>query len=88
MISVMSDLLSAWAGVLVVFGAAVLVTLLALVWIVFFRKNARRWNRRRRLYHDGQQPLNPTLAEAGGLPPVRENGRASEPRMPTLTPRP
>ena len=86
MISVTSDLLSAWAGVLVVFGAAILVTLLALVWIVFFPKNARRWHRRRRLHNNGQQPLNPTLAEAGGLPPLRENDKPSQPRMPTLTP--
>jgi hypothetical protein len=87
MMSVTSDMLSAWAGVLVVFGAAVLVALLALVWIVFFRKNARHRYRRRRLHRNGQQPLNPTLAEVGGLPPVRENGKSSEPQKPTLTSR-
>lgn len=87
MISVTSDLLSAWAGVLVVFGAAIVVTLLALVWIVFFRKGARHRHRHRHLHSNGQQPLNPTLAEAGGLPPLRENSKASQPRMPTLTSR-
>ena len=87
MISVTSDLLSAWAGVLVVFGAAIVVALAALVWIVFFRNNARRWHRRRRQHNNGPQPLNPTLAEAGGLPPLRENSKASQPRMPTLTSR-
>lgn len=87
MISVTSDLLSVWAGVLVVFGAAILVTLSALVWIVVFRKSARHRHRRRRPHNDGQQPLNPTLAEAGGLPPVREDRKSSQPPMPTLTPR-
>lgn len=86
MISVTSDLLSAWAGIMVVFGAAIVVTLLALVWIVFFRKNARH-RRHRRLHGNGQQPLNPTLAQVGGLPPLRENGKSSERRMPTLTSR-
>jgi len=87
MISVTSDMLSAWAGVLVVFGAAILVTLLALVWIVFFRKGARHRHRHRRPQGDRQRLLNPTLAEVGGLPPLRENGETSQPRMPTLTSR-
>lgn len=87
MISVTSDMLSAWAGVLVVFSAAILVTLLAMVWIVFLRKNARHRHRRRRLHNHEQQPLNPTLAEAGGLPPLREKGKTSQPRMPELTSR-
>lgn len=87
MISVTSEMLSAWAGVLVVFCGAILVTLSALVWIIFFRKNARHRHRRRRLHNNEQQLLNPTLAEAGGLPPLRENGTSSRPRMPTLTSR-
>ena len=87
MMSVTSDMLSAWAGVLVVFGAAILVTLLALVWIVFFRKNARHRHRRRRPHSNGQQTLNPTLADVGGLPPLRDKGKLSQPQMPTLTPR-
>jgi len=85
MMSVTSDMLSAWAGVLVVFGAAVLVALLALVWIVFFRKNARHRHRCRRLHNNGQQPPNPTLAEVGSLPPLRENDKSSQPPMPTPT---
>jgi hypothetical protein len=83
MINVTSDMLSAWAGIVVVFGAAILVTLSALVWIVFFRKNARHRHRRRRLHSNGQQPLNPTLAEVGGLPPVRQNDKLPE-EQPTL----
>jgi hypothetical protein len=87
MFSVTSDLLSAWAGVLVVFGAAILVTVSAMVWIIFFRKNARRRHKRRRLHNGEYHQLNPTLAQIGGLPPPRENGKSSRPRIPTLTSR-
>jgi hypothetical protein len=77
-------MLSAWAGVLVVIVAAILVTLAAMVWIIFFRKNARRRHKRRRQHGEYHQP-NPTLAQIGGLPPLREDGKPSVPQTPTLT---
>jgi len=86
MLNMMSDMLSAWAGVLVVMGAAILVTLSALVWIFFFRKNARHRHRRRHAHNEYCQ-LNPTLAQIGGLPPLRGNEKISERRTPTLTSR-
>jgi hypothetical protein len=89
----------------IVFGALLLVTILVLLWAVFFRKSERhrrsrhqrdqvlpgldknrgaqkadssaggparpperRKERRRRRAH---RPLNPTLAQTGGLPPIR-----------------
>ena len=79
-----SELLSAWAGFLIVLGAAILVTLVAMVWILFFRKNKRHRHRRRR-QHNGYQQPNPTLAQIGGLPPVRPDAKFSERPPPTLT---
>jgi hypothetical protein len=89
-------------GVLIVFSAIMLVTLLVVGWAVFIRKRRRRrrehhhsrWHstgsaeasdtsededgsssskKRRRRRRSGRQhrPRNPTLAETGGLPPIR-----------------
>jgi hypothetical protein len=80
----MNELLSAWAGVVIVMGTAGLVTLAAMVWIVFFRKNKHR--RRRRRQRSDQQQLNPTLAQIGGLPPARQDRKFSERPAPTTTP--
>ncbi|HKW29494.1 MAG TPA: hypothetical protein VJT54_09170 [Verrucomicrobiae bacterium] len=80
----MNELLSAWAGFVIVTGTAVLVTLAAIVWILFFRKNARH-RRRRRRQHSDQQQLNPTLAQIGGLPPPRPDRKFSEQPTPTPT---
>jgi len=79
----MDEMLSAWAGFVIVMGTAVLVTLAAVVWILFFRKNARHRRRRRRQRSDQHQP-NPTLAQIGGLPPAREDDKLSE-EQPTPT---
>jgi hypothetical protein len=80
----MSEMISAWAGFLIVMGAAILVALAAVVWIIFFRKNARRRHRRRR-QHSGRQQPNPMLAQIGGLPPARQDEKLSERPAPTLT---
>jgi len=80
----MSELLSAWAGFLIVLGAAILITLAAMVWILFFRKNKRHRHRRRR-QHSVYQQANPTLARISGLPPVRRDPKFSERPPPTLT---
>jgi hypothetical protein len=60
----MNNPLPAWADLLIVAGAIILVALAALVWAVFFHKRPRRRYKNRR-------QLNPTLAQVGGLPPVR-----------------
>jgi membrane protein YdbS with pleckstrin-like domain len=78
----MNVLLSAWAGVVIVLGSAFVVTLVGVVWIIFFRKNVHR--RRRRRLPSEQHQLNPTLAQIGGLPPARENRKRSERPTPTL----
>jgi len=84
MISAMTELLSAWAGCLIVMAAAILITLVAMVWIIFFRKNARRRHRRRRQHGEHHQP-NPTLAQIDGLPPARRDEKSSRSQPPTLT---
>ena len=40
--------------------------------LLIFRKTATNARRKHR-HHRGQRPLNPTLAETGGLPPVRDD---------------
>ena len=87
MFTVISDMLSAWAGLLIVLVAGIVVTLVAMIWILFFRKNTRRRHRRRHSHNGNRQP-NPTLAKIGGLPPLRQNGETSLARTPTLTSRP
>ena len=83
MFTVISGMLSAWAGVLIVMVAAILVALAAMVWIFVFRKNTRR-RRKRRYHYDGPHQPNPTLAQIGGLPPVREPGKPDQAQTPTL----
>ena len=53
-------------GILMLVGAVVIPALAGLIWILFFRKNSRRRRRRRE-----PRTANPTLAQTGGLPPVR-----------------
>jgi hypothetical protein len=80
----MDEMLSAWAGVVIVMGAAVLVTLAAMVWILLFRKSARHRRRRRRQHNDQYRPA-PTLAQIGGRPPARQDHKLSgEQPTPTL----
>ncbi len=59
----------AWADFFIMVGAFALVGIGSLIWIFFFRMSARR-RRKRRHRHEHLSP-NPTLAQSGGLPPVR-----------------
>jgi hypothetical protein len=74
----MSEISSAWSVFLIIFGAALASALAALIWVVFSRRKPRRRQRRHR--------LNPTLAQVGGLPPVRDEEKVSEPPTPTSLP--
>jgi hypothetical protein len=62
------------ADSLIVIGAAVLV---ALVWLFLFRSKLmhRHKYRRRR---SSQRKLNPTLAQTGRLPPLREEKKSAD----------
>ncbi|MGB8369770.1 MAG: hypothetical protein ACLPYZ_08175 [Limisphaerales bacterium] len=74
----------AWVDFFILTGAFALVGIGALIWILFFRKPGRR-RRKRRHRHEHLSP-NPTLAQNGGLPPVRQEERPS--RRPPPTPQP
>ncbi len=86
---------------IIIFGAIGLVTILVLIWAIYFRKRRRRHSHhhshhhsseptqspeapvveapatpsphhhRRRHRRRGRRTLNPTLAQTGGLPPLR-----------------
>jgi hypothetical protein len=58
-----------WLNFLAVAGCMLLGALGVLIWYLFFRKKRKR---RHKPQHREKRPLNPTLAETGGLPPRRE----------------
>jgi hypothetical protein len=60
-----------WLDFLVVAGLFLLVAIATLVWFFCFRK--RRHRRRKKL--DEHRPIKPTLAQTGGLPPIRRPDR-------------
>jgi hypothetical protein len=69
-----------WLNFLAMFLAVVLGTFGVLLWAVMFRKRRRRKHRKRH-EHRGERKPNPTLAESGGLPPVRTPEKSSD-RLP------
>jgi ABC-type transporter Mla subunit MlaD len=75
----MNNLLPAGTDFLIVIGTTVLVALAVLVWVVFFRRIPRRRHKNRRY-------LNPTLAQIGGLPPIRREEKPSGQSQPTSQP--
>jgi hypothetical protein len=74
----MSEISSAWSVFFIILGTAMVSALAALIWVVFSHRKPRRRQRRHR--------LNPTLAQVGGLPPVRDEEKSSEPPTPTSSP--
>jgi hypothetical protein len=66
-----------WLNFLAMAGGLLLGTLGVLLWFVMFRKRRRR-KRRKRHEHEKRQ-LNPTLAQTGGLPPVRNQNKTDTP---------
>jgi hypothetical protein len=81
----MSEMTADWVGFVAVFGAAILVTLGTMVWILFFRKNKRR-RRKRRRRQDGSPQLNPTLAQIGGMPAARHDETLPKPPPTPMSP--
>lgn len=79
--------LPGWQDFFIVLGAVVLAALMVFIWIALFRK--KRTHRRRHHHHGKKRrrrehrPINPTLAQTGGLPPIR-----AEERPPGQTPPP
>jgi hypothetical protein len=67
-----------WVDLLIVMGSIGLVLLVAFCWALFFRRNVKRRIRRRKR----RRSLNPTLAETGGMPPIREEKKPGAPAPP------
>lgn len=65
-----------WLNFLAMFVAVVLAAFGILLWAVMFRKRRRRKHHKRREQR-GERKLNPTLAEIGGLPPLRPPDKSS-----------
>ena len=65
------------ADFFIVTGAIMLAALIALIWLSFFRKKRTHLHRHRHRHHGKKRRrrehrlLNPTLAQTGGLPPIR-----------------
>ncbi len=67
-----------WSQILIVIGAIAAVTVIIFLWAVVFHKRGVKQRRRRR--HSRSKPgNNPTLAETGGLPPIRDNDDSLRP---------
>ena len=60
-----------WLNFLIMVRAIALVAFGVLIWAVKFRKKRQRKYRRRHRDGRGKPKSNPTLADSGGLPPVR-----------------
>jgi len=73
-----------WVDFFIMVGAFALVAIGALIWVLFFRKPGRR-RRKHRHRHERLSP-NPTLAQNGGLPPVRQEETPARRSPPTPEP--
>jgi len=60
------------ADFLIIIGAAVFV---ALVWLFLFRSRLMRRHKHHHHHRRSQRKLNPTLAQTGGLPPIRKEDK-------------
>jgi hypothetical protein len=69
----MMEPLPQWLNFLAMAAAILVAAMCALLWLVKFRKKGKR--KRRHHGHEKRQS-NPTLAQTGGLPPVRENEKS------------
>jgi hypothetical protein len=66
-----------WLNFLAMAGCLLMATLGVLLWFVMFRKKRRR---KRRKHHEREKrQLNPTLAQTGGLPPLRAEKKTDTP---------
>jgi hypothetical protein len=57
-----------WLDFSIFFGAFAIVAIATLVWYFRFRNKKKR----RRKHHRHHRQIKPTLAQTGGLPPVRQ----------------
>ncbi|HEU5396840.1 MAG TPA: hypothetical protein VFV81_06720 [Verrucomicrobiae bacterium] len=60
-----------WVGFVIMLAAIIASTIIAVFVALSFRKKKRR--KRKHHHHRNDNHLNPTLAQTGGLPPVRKD---------------
>ncbi|HZL13796.1 MAG TPA: hypothetical protein VFC85_06590, partial [Verrucomicrobiae bacterium] len=73
----------AWVDFLIVLGVIGLVTIVAFIWAIMYHQNGKPRRKRRRRH---RRQINPTLAETGGLPPIREEEKSSGQTPPKTQP--
>jgi len=66
-----------WLNFLSMLVALVVGVFGVLLWAVMFRRKRRRKYRKHHT-HRGERKPNPTLAELGGLPPLRTDGKPDD----------
>jgi hypothetical protein len=76
----------AWVDFFIVFGVVALVALLTFIWAIVFHSNGPRRHKKKHRHRRKHRSLNPTLAQSGGLPPVREEEKSSGQAPPTTPP--
>jgi hypothetical protein len=74
-----------WVDFFIMVGAIALVAIGGLIWALFLRKRGQRRRRKSHHHHEHRLP-NPTLAQDGGLPPVRQEEKPPGQQMPTSHP--
>jgi cell division septation protein DedD len=74
-----------WVEFFIMTGAIALVAIGALIWTFFFRKRRKRRRHKFHHRHEHRSP-NPTLAQNGGLPPVRQEEKPPDQQTPTTQP--
>jgi uncharacterized iron-regulated membrane protein len=79
----LSGPLPQWLNFLAMAGAMLLVASGTLIWYFAFRKGRKPRKRKHRHHHRESRALNPTLAQTGGLPPVREEEKTDPPAPPS-----
>ena len=76
----MMEPLPQWLNFLAMALGVMVAAVGALLWFGMFRKKGKR---KRRHHSHEKRRINPTLAETGGLPPVRESDTKNTPTPPS-----
>jgi hypothetical protein len=79
----LSGTTSAWIEFSIMAGAFLLVAVSALIWLLYFRKPLQR---RKRRHHRRRRSRPVTLAQTGGLPPVRREEPSYDASLPNSRP--
>jgi hypothetical protein len=76
------DVSSGWQVFFIMAAIVMLPPFAILVWVLLSKHKRQHRHHRRRQHDHGNYPANPTLAQTGGLPPVRRADHPGEPSQP------